>query len=131
MAGRVRPRIRRELNNGTYFEDQARTNTVAGIPGTPGIGVPVGGGLGAVLRKRSSGDFDTDWESEVHYTQVTSTPYTITAASLVFGVNIFGVNVAGPASIILPASIDTAKLIVIDDESGNAGTNSITITTAP
>lgn len=64
------------------------------------------------------------------YTAITSTPYIITDAELIPGHNIFGVNVAGAVEIIIPDSIASTKIIVINDESGNAGSNNITIRVA-
>ena len=66
----------------------------------------------------------------VRYTAVTTDTYVMTTDELYTGINIFGVNYAGAVTITLPASIDSNKIIVINDESGAAGTNNITITVA-
>jgi hypothetical protein len=66
----------------------------------------------------------------VVYTAVTTATRLITDAELVLGMNIFGVNRAGVVTITLPASTDTNKIIVINDESGAAGANNITIQVA-
>ena len=43
--------------------------------------------------------------------------------------NIFGVNYAGDVTIYLPHNPDPEMIIIINDESGNAGSNNITVTT--
>lgn len=63
-----------------------------------------------------------------NYTQITTTPYTITESALFSGYNIFGVNVASAASIVLPNNIASNVIIAIKDESGSAGSNNITLT---
>jgi len=40
--------------------------TMTGAPGANGAGVPVGGALGALLRKKSAADFDTEWAATGH-----------------------------------------------------------------
>ena len=70
------------------------------------------------------------WEftgSSIQYTLVSSTPYTIADDDLLEGTNIFGVNVASATTITLPASPGVGKVIIINDESGNASVNNITI----
>ena len=66
--------------------------------------------------------------AQVQYTSVTSSILNITDADLILGHNIFGVNYGGAVQIQLPANIDSNKLVIINDESGNAGSNNITIT---
>jgi len=66
----------------------------------------------------------------VKYTHVSAAEYTFTDKDLVEGMNIFGVNYAGAVTITLPAQIKPEKIIIIKDESGNAGANNITIQTA-
>ena len=66
----------------------------------------------------------------VLHTAVTTATRTITDNELILGINIFGVNFAGAVSITLPAGIDSNKIIVINDESGQAGTNNITLQVA-
>lgn len=68
--------------------------------------------------------------ARVKFTPVTTATYIITDNELVLGHNIFGVNYAGAVVITLPAGIDPDKLIIINDESGLAGTNNITIEVA-
>lgn len=65
--------------------------------------------------------------SHVLYTQITSATRTITDSELKIGTNIFGVNYDGGVTITLPSGISPRKIIVINDESGAAGTNNITI----
>jgi hypothetical protein len=48
---------------------------------------------------------------------------------LQLGHNILGVNYNGDVTIILPDGIDKRAIIVVKDESNNAGTNNITVTT--
>lgn len=68
--------------------------------------------------------------SAVSYEQITASTYTITDAELAKGFNIYGVNYAGAVTITLPSTTTTDKIIVINDESGLAGTNNITIQVA-
>ena len=68
--------------------------------------------------------------AQVSYTAITTATRVITDAELILGTNIFGVNYAGEVTITLPANIDSTKMIVINDESGKAGTNNITIQVA-
>jgi len=65
--------------------------------------------------------------AQVKHTVVNAARYTITDAELVLGHNIFGVNRAGPVTITLPINIDSNKLITVNDESGQAGANNITL----
>ena len=65
--------------------------------------------------------------AQVNYTAITTATRTILDSELVIGTNIFGVNYAGAVTITLPASIASNKIIVINDESGAAGANNITI----
>ena len=72
------------------------------------------------------------WEftgSSIQYTLVSSTPYTIADDDLLEGTNIFGVNFSGGVEFILPSGIDKNIIIVVKDESNDASTNNITITT--
>ena len=68
--------------------------------------------------------------SQVAYTAVTTATRVITNVELVIGTNIFGVNYAGAVTITLPANIDSNKIIIINDESGLAGANNITLSVA-
>ena len=68
--------------------------------------------------------------ARVRYTSVMTATYVITDNELVLGHNIFGVNYAGIVLITLPAGIDSDKLITINDESGQVGTNKIFINVA-
>jgi hypothetical protein len=66
----------------------------------------------------------------IQYKLITTATYTVSERKLVQGHNIFGVNYAGNVTITIPAEVSPEKLIVIKDESGNAGSNNITIETA-
>jgi len=68
-------------------------------------------------------------DSHNAYTSVQQANFSIQRQSLTLGTNIFGVNFNGDVEIILPNGIDKRILIVIKDESNNAGTNNITVTT--
>ena len=68
--------------------------------------------------------------AQVNYTAITTATYAITDAELVVGTNIFGVNYAGAVAITLPDNISSTKIIVVNDESGAAGANNITLTVA-
>jgi len=63
------------------------------------------------------------------YTAVTSAEHVIGKSNLVHGMNIIGVNYAGAVNIYLPHKIDPEMIIVINDESGSASSNNITVTT--
>ena len=65
----------------------------------------------------------------VKYTSVQAANFKVTRTALIVGTNIFGVNFAGDVELILPSGIDKNIIIVVKDESNNAGTNNITITT--
>lgn len=66
-------------------------------------------------------------KAQVQFTAITTATRVITDDELVLGKNIFGVNYGGAVSVILPAGIDSNKIIIINDESGLAGTNNIII----
>lgn len=61
------------------------------------------------------------------YTPITTATYTMMLGNTVPGTNIFGVNYAGAVTITLPAAIPKDRMIIINDESGAAGTNNITV----
>jgi len=65
----------------------------------------------------------------VKYISVQQAAYKVIRGSLIKGTNIFGVDFAGEVEIILPSGIDKDIIIVVKDESNNAGANNITITT--
>ena len=64
-----------------------------------------------------------------YITTITSSTYTINKNELQAGTNIFGVNFAGTCTITLPLIHEKIKdkIIVINDESGSAGSNNIII----
>jgi len=63
------------------------------------------------------------------YIQVSQSVYTVVAADLIDGHNIFGINYAGAVTVIIPDVVEETNIIIIKDESGQAGTNNITIVT--
>jgi|GEM_PF-5329067 len=65
--------------------------------------------------------------SPVKYEQITNSTYTIRASSLVDGMNIFGVVTDTATTVYLPSNIRETQLIVINDETGSASTNNITV----
>ncbi len=65
----------------------------------------------------------------VTYTQVAQARFLVNRRSLIEGTNIFGVNFAGAVELILPSGISKNIIIVVKDESNNASSNNITITT--
>jgi hypothetical protein len=65
----------------------------------------------------------------VTYTQVTQARFLVNRGALIEGTNIFGVDFAGAVEIILPSGINKNIIMVVKDESNNASTNNITITT--
>lgn len=65
----------------------------------------------------------------VSYVQVTQAAFKVNRGTLIPGTNIFGVDFAGDVEIILPSGIDKNIIIIVKDESNNASTNNITITT--
>jgi len=66
---------------------------------------------------------------QFRYNKVRTATYIIKASSLVQGMNIFGVDYDGDVTITLPNNITSDRLIVVNDESGNAGANNITVQT--
>lgn len=77
-----------------------------------------------------SGDFiSRSTTVPIRYESVTDAIYTIRSNSLIDGHNIYGVNYAGDVTVYLPDNIRSTQIIVINDESGLAGTNNITVTT--
>ena len=65
----------------------------------------------------------------ITYTQITQARFLVNRGALIEGTNIFGVNFAGDVEIILPQGISKNIILVVKDESNNASTNNITITT--
>ena len=65
----------------------------------------------------------------IKYTSVEQAAFRVTRKALIVGTNIFGVNFSGAVEFILPSGIDKNIIIVIKDESNDASTNNITITT--
>lgn len=65
----------------------------------------------------------------VRYTPIQAANFTVNRNSLIVGTNIFGVNFAGDVELILPSGIAQNIIIVVKDESNDASTNNITITT--
>jgi len=65
----------------------------------------------------------------VKYTNITKAKYKINRNELIVGTNIFGVDYPDEAEIILPSGIDKNIIMVIKDESNNASSNNIVITT--
>jgi len=65
----------------------------------------------------------------IKYIPVQVAAFKMIRRSLIVGTNIFGVNFAGAVEIILPSGIDKNIIIVIKDESNDASTNNITVTT--
>ena len=68
--------------------------------------------------------------ARVNFTAVTTATYIITANELQVGHNIFGVNYPGEVTITCPAGIQSDRIIIIKDESGQAGTNKILLNVA-
>jgi len=64
----------------------------------------------------------------VHYYSVTTAEYNLHKDSLKAGITILGVNYAGDVEITIPVP-KKEHILYINDESGNAGTNNITVTT--
>jgi hypothetical protein len=61
------------------------------------------------------------------YHAVTTNEYHVTLDQLLMGTNIFGVQVDGTTTIYIPDNLDSRIVLVVNDETGNAGTNNITI----
>lgn len=68
-------------------------------------------------------------DSHNTYTLVEQAVFRVKRQALLFGHNIFGVNFAGDVTIFLPDGVDKRAIIVVKDESNNAGTFNITVTT--
>lgn len=97
----------------TFLERVKGERGEKGEQGQPGIGA---GGEGASQQKPS-----------VNYIPVRGSSYTLTKDKLIPGQNIIGVNYDGPVTIYLPKKISSQHTIYVNDESGNASTNNITI----
>lgn len=82
------------------------------------------GSWGKWINIGSSGYFPG--QSAIQYLPVKVAAYRV-GSDLIPGTNILGVNYAGDVTITLPANLDNNKVIVVKDESGNAGTYNITI----
>ncbi len=65
----------------------------------------------------------------VNYVKIEQARYLVNRGALIEGHNIFGVDYPGDVEIILPQGISKNILMSFKDESNNAGTNNITITT--
>ena len=65
----------------------------------------------------------------VNYVQIAQARFVMNRGSLIEGMNIFGVNFPGEVDVILPNGISKNIIIVINDESNDASTNNIIITT--
>ena len=77
----------------------------------PSVPTPTVGGTGQIIK----------------YRRVTTATYTITNSSTVRGINLFGVDFAGDVTIYLPQNLSKEKFIYINDESGDASSNNITV----
>lgn len=67
----------------------------------------------------------------IRYTSINVASYTISKSKLIEGHNIFGVRYdGGPVEIFLPTGLKPTYLIVINDETGNANVNNITVSVA-
>lgn len=85
------------------------------------IAVDVLGVLGPQVQKdityvSSGGGGGGTGDSSVSYTQITTTPYTITDADLSRGQNIFGVATTENAVVNLEESSDPTKLVIVSNE---------------
>lgn len=85
------------------------------------IAVDVLGVLGPQIQNdityvTSGGGGSGTGDSSVSYTQITTTPYTITDSSLSRGQNIFGVLTSENAVVNLETSSDPTKLVIISNE---------------
>lgn len=85
-----------------------------GERGQAGLGA--GGGEGASQQKPA-----------VNYIPVRASSYTVDKNKLIEGHNIIGVNYNGAVTIFLPKKLHSFCTITVNDESGNASTNNITI----
>ena len=106
---------------GLFTESQPAFSDVSGIAttgqigtGTPAAGKYVDGGTGAW----------TALPVVNNYHSVTSASYSSTASDRIIGVNYAG---SVSVSLINASSVPPGTIIVVKDESGNAGTNNITI----
>ena len=62
-----------------------------------------------------------------YFQVVGGSEYYVPSTGLIDGTNIVGVRATEPITIYLPKSINSKKLIYINDELGNASTNNITV----
>lgn len=61
------------------------------------------------------------------YFAVETAAYTISQKQTIPGLNIFGVNYAGAVTITVPESLPLDRVLIFNDESGSAGSNTITV----
>lgn len=87
------------------------------------------GTWGAWITAQPSSSGGGGHSDAVKYHPVRAASYKIIRTSLIVGTNILGVNFDGDVELILPSGIDKNIIITIKDESNNASTNNITITT--
>lgn len=66
-------------------------------------------------------------QDHYRYTLVDTATHTVTQNQTVPGLNIFGVNYAGAVTITLPESLPLDRVLIFNDESGSAGSNTITV----
>lgn len=85
------------------------------------------GDPGRVAFDKVNNQFTELYTRGVKYTSITTSTHNIIDADLILGHNIYGVNYNGLVGISLQAGIDSNKLVIVNDESGNASTNNIVI----
>lgn len=107
-------RVETDIETNAIFVD-ASANTVEIY--SPGSNFEIDG-TGKVTQ---NGLVNIGFEAQ-NYTPVTATPYNGTGDE-----RFIGVNVAGAATVNLAGPIEPGQIVVVKDESGNAGTNTITI----
>lgn len=99
-------------------------------PNEWGTLVDLQGPTGQILsRSIGGGGSSATGGASVNFLVVDTASYTISADSLDKGINIVRVRNV-PTTIYLPRQVDPEKLIYINDETGNAGTDNITIQVA-
>lgn len=65
----------------------------------------------------------------VKYIPIRAATYTLKATQTIAGTNVLGVDFDGDVTITIPDNLRSDRILVVNDESGNAGANNITVQT--
>lgn len=99
------------LKKDSLFKEQLR-----GEKGDPGQAAPKALGGGGAPR-------------QFKYVPIRTATYTLKAKDTVQGITVLGVDYDGDVTITLPDNLTSDRMIIVNDESGSAGSNNITVQT--